>query len=316
MCHMHFDDSLRALVELAASRHNTFSSSEAAERDIPAQRLRRLELRGDLRRLHPRVWEFTALPSSEEQRVLAAILSLPGSAATTTTAAWLHGWQPQPPIPQLWYPKPESRNHPVADIRRWRRIDPTLDIVSVDQIQTLNKAATLCSLGPHVDTSVLEQCLDDYLRTDSERWLLETMERLDGRKPSGVRAIRLLLDDPRRVDGVTDSWFERIVAQLVALPWLPPIELQHQVSTATGNYRLDVACPELMLGVEAHSRSFHWGPSKADADNVRDLALGAEGWHILYVTWSQVHRPDEFVRQFAATARARAALVGIDLPAA
>lgn len=313
---MHSDERLRALVAIAASRHNVFTSSEAAEQQISSQRLRRLELRGDVRRLHPRVWAFTALPSTEHQRALGAILSLPGSAATTTTAAWLHGWLDQPPIPQLWFPRPESRNHPVADLRRWARIDPARDLTSVDQIPTLTKAATLCSLGPVVDRLTLERCLDEFLRTSSEKWLSETMHRLGSRKPGGVAALERLLADPKRVAGVTDSWFERVVTGLVALPWLPPIELQHEVATSRGRYRLDIACPDLLLGVEAHSRTFHFGPRAQDADNIRDLHLTAEGWQLLYVTWAQVQRPTSFVELFASAARRRAELLGVDLPAA
>jgi len=197
-------------------------------------------------RLHPRVWGFTALPQTEPQRVLGAIMSLPGSAATTTTAAWLHGWLGQPPIPQLWFPRPETRNHRVADLRRWARIDPSVDITAVDDIPTLNRAATLCSLGPVVDAATLERCLDSFVRSDSVAWLRSTMDRLGSRKPGGVAALERLLDDPRRVSGVTDSWFERVVAQLVALPWLPPIELQHEVTTMNGRYRIDIACPDLL----------------------------------------------------------------------
>ncbi len=312
---MHSDDSLRALVAIAASRHNAFTSFEAAEQQIPAQRLRRLELRGDLRRLHPRVWAFNSLPDPPEQAAYASTLSLPGTACTTTSAAWLHGWIDQPTIPQLWFPRSESRNHPVADLRRWARIDPGRDITTVDGIPTLNKAATLCSLGPHVDDVTLERCPDEYLRTSSMKWLAATMDRLGSRKPGGVTALRLLLEDPRRVGGVPDSWFERVVTQLVALPWMPPLDVQHEVRTAGGVFRLDIACPDLMLGVEAHSRSFHWGAQKADADNVRDLHLAAEGWHILYVTWSQIQQPAEFARLFSVAARQRAHLLDIDIPA-
>ena len=314
---MRIDDAIEALVGLAASRHNAFHSAEAAEILIPVQRLRRAELKGELKRLHPRVWAFRALPDSPKQILRAATLSIAGAAATTTSAAWLHGWIDTPPTPpQMWVPSMNGRNHPVADLRRCTRIDPRHDLTEIDHITTLNKAATLCLLGPHVSDEVLERCLDDYLRTESERWLDETAERLRGHKPGGVRALERIRNDPRRAVGVTDSWMERVVAKLVALPWMPPIELQHPVAVDGRHFRLDIACPELMLGVEAHGRSFHWGVGKEDADNVRDLLIGSVGWKLLYVTFSQLQQPDEFVRLFEATARARAAQLDVHLPAA
>lgn len=307
---------LRQLLSIAAERNNAFTSKQATELGIDPRQLRRLELRGELVRLYPKVWAFAALPATPLQRVHAAVLSADSGAATTTTAAWLHGWlEADPGAPQVWMPRGRGRTHPDADVHQWKQVDPSSDLTLIDHVPTLNKAATLCSLGRAVDASTLDRCLDEFLRTESQRWLVETMDRLGTQRPSGVRALHDLLNDPRRVGGVTDSWFERVLANLIALPWLPPMALQHEVKTEAGNFRLDIACPDLMLGVEAHSRTFHWGADKTDADNVRDLHLTSKGWHVLYVTWSQVRRPEEFAALFATSARKRADQLGIDLAA-
>ena len=311
---MHYDEALGALVEFAASRHNAFHSSEAAEH-TSTQRLRRAELQGHVTRLHPSVWAITSLPATPRQTLRGATLSITDAAATNTSAAWLHGWLGKPPpVPQLWVPTKVSRNHPVADLRRWSRINPKRDITTVSHIPTLNKAATLCSLGSHVDSLTLERCLDEFLRAESVRWLDETMDRLGSRKPGGVAALARIRNDPKRVDGIADSWLERVVAKLVSLPWLPSIELQHPVIAGGRSFRLDIACPELLLGIEAHSRSFHWGRDKEDADNVRDLHLGSAGWKVLYVTHAQTQDPEAFVENFARTAATRAEQLGLPLP--
>ncbi len=314
---MQYDKALSAFVEFAASRHNAVHSAEAAEKSINIRRLRRAELERHVYRLHPKVWAVVALPRSAEQELRGATLSVERSAATTTSAAWLHGWVNETPsLPQLWVPSTRTRNHPTAELKRWNQIDPAVDVTTVSHIRSLNRAATLCSLGPHVPTNVLERCLDEFLRTDSMRWLEQTMDRLGSRNPGGVAALQKVLEHPKRVSGVTDSWFERVVADLVSLPWMPPIILQHELAVQGRRYRIDIACPALKLGVEAHSRSFHWRADQVDADNVRDLALTTEGWQLLYVTWSQTSDAAAFVRQFAAAARRRAALMGIELPAA
>ena len=83
---MQFDSAFQALIELAASRHNAFSTSEAADINFSSRRLRDAAARGDIRRLHPRVWAINALPNSELQRLRAATLSLSGSAASLLSA--------------------------------------------------------------------------------------------------------------------------------------------------------------------------------------------------------------------------------------
>lgn len=122
-----------------------------------------------------------------------------------------------------------------------------------------------------------------------------------------------VLNDPSRVRGVTDSWMERVLAQVVATPWMPAVVLQQPILVGERTYRLDIAVPDLMLGIEAHSRSFHWGPGKEDADNVRDLAISGAGWQLLYVTWSQLHDPDGFVESLRMIATARATQLGVRL---
>ena len=196
---MQYDKALGAFVEFAASRHNAVHSSEAAEKSISNRRLRRAELDGHVYRLHPRVWAVTALPRSPEQTLRGAALSIEQAAATTTSAGWLHGWlDSAPDLPQLWVPSTRTQNHPTAELRRWKQIDPGVDCTTVSGIRTLNRAATLCSLGPHVPIGTLTRCLDKFLRTDSMRWLEQTMQRLASRKPCGVAALRSILEDPAR----------------------------------------------------------------------------------------------------------------------
>lgn len=51
--------------------------------------------------------------------------------------------------------------------------------------------------------------------------------------------------------------------------------------------------------------TFHWGPGKEDADNVRDLEIASAGWQLLYVTWTQLQDPDRFVELVTRTVRTR-----------
>jgi very-short-patch-repair endonuclease len=159
----------------------------------------------------------------------------------------------------------------------------------------------------------LERSLDEFLRTESERWLEETMARLYTPFAPGPFALKHVMQDPTRVAGIAESHMERITAQLLADPDLPPLVLQHEVPVQGHRFRLDVACPKLMLGVEYHSRTYHWGRSKADADNVRDLLIGSLGWKVIYVTHLQLDNPAELIRLFRLTAQAQARQLGVPI---
>lgn len=305
---MHFDDAAQRLVELAASRHNAFHTNEAASRGFTPDRLRRARSRGELYQLRPKVWALTGGPSNEYQTLRAATLALPGSAAMGRSAAWLHGWvDDPPPLPQLWAPRSGRHALPAAVVHRIGKVDPSIDIIEVDGIRCLNRAATLCQMDQR---ALVERCLDEFLRNNSEAWLRQTVERhLTPRSP-GPRMLLDVMEDERRVGGVTESWMERIVAQLIAAPDLPVVHLQHPVVVDGRSFRIDVALPDLRLGIEAHSRTFHWGPGTEDADNVRDQLLGTAGWQVLYVTWAQLRQPDEFVDRVRAIASQRLPSVG------
>lgn len=311
---MQFDSASEALIELAASRHNAFSTSEAAAIGLNQRRLRDAEVRGELHRLYPRVWAFGALPSGQSQRLRAASLALPGSAASLTSAAWLHGWIDQPPAgPQLWVGERSTARLAGSDVHRFARIDPAIDLTEVAHVRALNKAATLCLMGASCSADVVERCLDEFLRSDSEGWLEETMCRLYTPKAPGPFALKQVMADPRRAAGLAESHMERITSRLLAVPDLPPLVLQHEVEVEGRRFRLDMACPELLLGVEYHSRTHHWGRGKADADNVRDLLIASLGWKVIYVTHLQVRNPDELVRLFRLTAQAQARQLGVAL---
>lgn len=308
---MQFDSASQALIELAASRHNAFTTSEAAEIGVKQRRLRQSELRGELFRIYPKVWAFSSLPNSGRQRLHAASLALPWSAASHESAAWLHRWrQNSPPRPQLWAGPCSTARLRGADVRRFVRVDPELDLVKIDGTRSLSKAATLCVLGSISSPEMLERALDEFLRTEPERCLEETLSRLYTPKAPGPFALKQVIDDPRRVAGIAESHMERITAQLLSIDGMPPLVLQHELVAEGRRFRLDIACPDLMLGVEFHSRTFHWGRRKEEADNVRDLLIGSIGWKIIYVTHLQLDNPQELVRLFRLTAQSQARLLG------
>jgi hypothetical protein len=107
-----------------------------------------------------------------------------------------------------------------------------------------------------------------------------------------------------------------LVEQCVRLPGLPPWVRQHDVRDADGRVvaRLDLACPAVLLGVEANSKKFHFGQGAEALDQRRDNRAAAEGWEITYVGWYDTEQPAVVARTIESIARRRAALLGVTLP--
>ena len=195
-------------------------------------------------------------------------------------------------------------------VHRWTEPDPG-DLIVVDGIRATNVAVTLAQLGAVTNEIVVEKALDDALRRGtSERWIRTTAQRLHRPGPAGTGVLLRLLDDPIRRRAIPDSYFERVSQRILSDPSLPTPELQHQVWLGDSSVRIDIAWPDIKYGIECHSRTFHFGPTKEEADNVRDQRLAARGWHIDYVTWLQSHDPDELLEHIRAVHTTRSQQLG------
>ncbi len=302
---MRFDSVMAALVEFAASRHNAFHTTEAADMSIPPQRLSRAAGEGILTHLHPRVWGFASLGKPPGQATRAATLARRAAAACHLSSTWLHEWDSAPPAsPQILVPG-SARAPTAVSLHRAKGVDPRTDVCEVNGIRTLNRAATLCLLGRVVSRRDLSWYLDQFCQTNSTRWLTDTLDRIWSPTDAGPVALAALLEDSRRITDVTESWLERVVADLLTMADLPRLEAQYPIEVAGRRFRLDLAMPSIKLGIEAHGRTFHRGAAKHDADNVRDLLVSTQGWQLLYVTRSQLADPARFVATVAEIARIR-----------
>jgi hypothetical protein len=157
-----------------------------------------------------------------------------------------------------------ARLHPQLPRVTMHRSTPSAaeDIVAVDGIPCTNIARTLCDLGAVASDDAVEQALDDALRRDvSERWIRETLERVDRPGPSGTHALRRVLARPDRAGALPDSKFERLVERILCSSILPPPVRQWPVRETGGSRRarLDLAWPDVKLAVEPSGDRFHAG---------------------------------------------------------
>ena len=94
-----------------------------------------------------------------------------------------------------------------------------------------------------------------------------------------------------------DTWFEELVRLMLHDPRIPDMVPQFEIRDPVLGLqaRVDLAIPALRLGIEAHSREFHFGPIREAADEDRDLRVAALGWELLYLGWYAQRRPAEVV---------------------
>ena len=111
-------------------------------------------------------------------------------------------------------------------------------------------------------------------------WLQETAVRLHRPGQPGTAVLIRALRRWSLEGTLPDSWFEELLRRLLEHPDIPPIVPQYVVTTDAGVFvaRLDLAIPSIRLGIEGHSRDFHFGPVREAADEDRDLRVAACGW--------------------------------------
>ncbi len=316
---MRRNDAMGAVAELAASQHGAFSTRQAAARGLSRRQIRSLLDHRLLFEPIAGVLRFPAAPVTWRQRMMIATLAPPGNHAGFRAAALLHqldGFRrPDPPL-EIVGPR-GSRALRVPDlVQHWVEPLPDEDLVVVDGIPTTGLARTVvdvCGLG---DPALALRAVDDFeRRRASLNWLRLTAERLHRPGQSGTGTVLRLLERRQLGGRVSDTWFERLVERCLAAPGLPPWVRQHEIHHE-GQFvaRVDLACPALLLAVEAHSRQFHFGAGPESADQRRENQMSALGWQTVYVGWYSAERPHRVATTIAAIARKRAQLLGIAIP--
>jgi Transcriptional regulator, AbiEi antitoxin len=293
------DDAVSAVAELAASQHRAFTRRQAAELSFDRSRIATAKHQGWLTEPYPGVLLVVGAPATWHQLAMAATLSGGGHAvASHRAAARLHRLD--------GFGSTDIVEVSVPTGHRWRggggvvahhvQALDKCDIVSVDGIRCTGLARTLADLGSVVESLLVRRALTDARRRGTSlKWIQLTADRLHrpGQAGTGV-LLRQLATIP--FEGhVPGSWFEELLALCLDDPAIPPIVPQCPIRDRSGRLVAvtDVGVPSVRLGLEAHSRAFHFGPDLEPLDEQRDLAAGACGWQLHYLGWFATRRPAE-----------------------
>jgi len=296
------DDAVRAVAELAASQHGAFTRRQAAANGFSRSRVATAVRNGWLVERPPGMLAVAGHPDTWDQRLTLATLAGGGhGVASHRSAARLHGLD--------GFDRDTHVEVTVANCHRLRlpddigatihhvdRLEPDLDVVVLRGIPATGLARTLADLGSVCSAADGRRALTDARRRGSSiPWIRQTALRCHRRGQAGTGRLLRLLDAIPHEGGVPESWFEELLAECLADPEIPPVVAQYRILDRRGAFvaRVDLAIPSVRLGIEAHSRRFHFGPDAGPLDEQRDLAAAAVGWELLYLGWHAAKRPTE-----------------------
>lgn len=236
-------------------------------------------------------------PDSWYQRAVIATLCRGGPTILShSTAARLHrfdGYDRSPDITVMVAESGRPLVPPWVTVHRSRRIDPA-DRALVEGLSLTTIATTLVHLAGAHPKARVEQALDGVLRAGtSPQWIRETALRWKGSGVSGPALVVGLLDD-RVGKRLPRSWFQRLAKHVLRGAGLH-LQDEYAVHDPTNGKllaELDLAEPELRVGVECQSWRWHGSPTAQRRDTARKRRLRQLGWEIADVWWSDLHRPD------------------------
>lgn len=306
------NSAIHAVAELAASQHSVFTRRQAAAHGFDRRRVATALTQGWLAEPYPGVLVVCGAPTTWTSRLAAAVMAGGASAvASHRAAARLHRLD--------GFARTTTLELTVDRRHRWQFGDSVVahhvtpleacDVVTVDGIAVTSLARTLADLGSVVrDRRLVGQALTDARRRGAGlAGIRATAERLHRPGQRGTGVLLRHLDAIPFEGSVPDSWFEELLARCVDHPLLPEVVPQYRIRDRNGCVvaRTDIGIPSVRLGLEAHSRRFHFGPQAEPLDEQRDLRAAACGWELLYLGWYATRSPEAVVRAVAEVVAAR-----------
>jgi hypothetical protein len=244
-------------------------------------------------------------PATWQQRVMVATLATRG-VASHGTAARLHGLDgfSRCDAVHITLRYAQNRRYHEGATTHISRIVDAADQLPIEGIPTIILPICLLQLAEGGADPMLK-ALDGALRDGvSPTWIRQVATRFD--RPGSAAANRLLRPVDERVDGTLPlSWFQRLACRVLAEAGIAMVD---EFPIHDGNRllaTLDLAIPELRIGVECQSWKWHATPRAQQHDAARKRALRRLGWDISDLWWSDIDRIDDVVATIMVVAAER-----------
>jgi very-short-patch-repair endonuclease len=166
---------------------------------------------------------------------------------------------------------------------------PLDEIAVVDGIPVTSVSRTLFDLAAVLTRPQLERTLNEaeVLRLTDRLSLPDLLERYPRRRGSAV--LRALLRDGTKSRGITRSRLERRLLAILDGTDLPLPRFNTHVSVRGRFFEADCLWAEQRLIVELDGRESHGTEMAFEKDRERDRILLVDGWHVVRITWRQLH---------------------------
>ena len=275
---------MQDILEIAAAQYALFTAAQWREAGLSRGKLRYKRASGVVREVHPNVFAVAGSPTSVEQQVLAACLSV-GGVASHRCAAYLWGFRKfESADVEVLVRKDHTPSREGFTVRRTGHLDGA-DVASVRGIPITTRARTLldlCDVSPKLAEGAINGAL--HRRQVSVRQLERVLDRVGPQHPGSQRYRSLVApftDGQRPTESELEDDFLELVIRRYNLPM--PVR-QYPV----GRSRIDFAYPELILGVEIESVRGH--AAREDVDRNAHKANKLLDWWILRFVFDDVHR--------------------------
>lgn len=284
--------------DLAADRlfhhhHNVAGRAQLLAVGLTDRQIAHRLTSGQYRQVHAGVYRLATAPFTDYARLLAGVLAGGGAAlASHRAAGWLWGLTDTPFVE---ISLPRNRRCTARGVTVHRVRSPGVPSLR-HGIPCTNPLRTLLDLAAVLDddcalAEAFDQGVAGGLFTPNAVHAELCRERKPGR-PGGP-ALERMLDGCGPVSLRSPSVLQNTFARLLRRAGLPDPVPEFEV--LGGQYRIDYAYPDLLLGFELEGFEFHGGPTQAAADHVRRRRLAALGWTILVFTPEDVRRRPDVV---------------------
>ncbi|HXH55919.1 type IV toxin-antitoxin system AbiEi family antitoxin domain-containing protein [Iamia sp.] len=286
------------LFDLAARQHSAFSRDQARDLGLSDGQLRGLIQRRTVERAAPAVFRLRGVAPTWRQRLVIATLSIPGSMASHRAAARLWGLDgfATAPVEILVVRGRRRRRAPRGAVLHETMDLKGDDLAAREGIPCTALVRTLVDLPAVVHEFRSGVALDQAARHD-HLLLAQVAERhreVARRGRDGTVALRALLAE-RGLGELVDSGFERRALRLIENSTLPRPVTQHHVVDSDFECWIDLAWPDLRVGMECDSLRHHTGERAFRWERKRRRRLNGLGWTMLEFTYLEVTRESPMV---------------------
>jgi hypothetical protein len=294
---------IAVLSRLSAPSLGVFRGREATEHGVTRDQLTLLRAAGAIERIYPDTYCMTAVVSSHEQKLRAALL-WGGSAAAATgrSAAMLYGLERvSTDVPEIVLPRRARTRAPDIILRHGSR--GAFMPRRVRDLVVTGPEYTLLWLAHELDEEALEIACEDARRRrlTSVPALRAYLQRYGRPGRPGVAAMRKLLDqlDPAYA---ARSTLEVKTRRLLVANRVTRFKREFPLEWEGRRYLFDFAFERERTILETNGRRWHDDAADYEDDNDKWSVPGRYGFYIVFATWEKVTaRPREFISELRAT---------------